>query len=138
MKVLGNSREAEEQQLERILTVAQNNLERTERHQEGLSEQLKEMLETFDSRDKEAQALWNNTEAMFQASNRDLLRCIKARKKPYFGRIDFKDGGLAEPESYYVGRVGISETGVEPLVIDWRAPMASVYYENALGFVPMR
>ena len=133
MKVLGISREAEEQQLERILTVAQNNLERTERHQEGLSEQLKEMLETFDSEDKEMQALWNNTESLFQEGNRDLLRCIKARKKPYFGRIDFKDGGLSEPESYYVGRVGISESGVEPLVIDWRAPIASVYYENALG-----
>ncbi|MBP3578544.1 MAG: AAA family ATPase, partial [Lachnospiraceae bacterium] len=63
----------------------------------------------------------------------DLLRCIKARKKPYFGRIDFQDAALSEPESYYVGRVGISPDGVEQLVIDWRAPMASVYYENALG-----
>ncbi len=133
MKVLGIDRETEEQQLEKILTVAQNNLERTERHQEGLSGQLKEMLGSYDSKDKEMQALWHNTEALFRESNRDLLRCIKARKKPYFGRIDFKAAGFSESESYYVGRVGISESGVEPLVIDWRAPMASVYYENALG-----
>ena len=133
MKVLGTDRKTEEQQLEKILTVAQRNLERTKRHQEGLSEQLKEMLDNFDSRDKEAQALWNNTEALYQESNRDLLRCVKARKKPYFGRIDFTGAGLSEPESYYVGRVGISEDGVEPMVIDWRAPIASVYYENSLG-----
>ncbi len=133
MKVLGISREEEEQQLERILEVAQNNLERTERHQAGLSEQLKEMLDSFDARDKEMQALWNNTESLFQESKRELLRCMKARKKPYFGRIDFTGAGLSEPESYYVGRVGLSLNGVEPLVIDWRAPMASVYYENALG-----
>ena len=133
MKVLGISREEEEQQLEKILTVAQNNLERTERHQEGLSEQLKEMLGSYDSKDKEMQALWRNTESLFQASNREMLRCMKARKKPYFGRIDFVGAGLSEPECYYVGRVGISSDGTEPLVIDWRAPLASVYYENALG-----
>ncbi len=133
MKVLGTDRKAEEQQLQKILAVAQDNLERIERRQAGLSEQLKEMLETFDSRDKDAQALWNNTEALYQESNRELLRCIKARKKPYFGRIDFTGAGLSEPESYYVGRVGISPSGVEPMVIDWRAPIASVYYENSLG-----
>ena len=133
MKVLGTGREAEEKQLKKILEVAQNNLERIEKRQEGLSEQLKEMLENFDSNDKEAQALWNNTEAMYQASNRELVRSMKARKKPYFGRIDFTAAGSSEPESYYVGRVGISEDGVDPLVIDWRAPIASVYYENALG-----
>ncbi len=133
MKVLGTDRKTEEQQLKKILKVAQNNLERTERHQAGLSEQLKEMLDSFDARDKEMQAMWNNTESLFQESKRELLRCMKARKKPYFGRIDFTGAGLTEPESYYVGRVGISESGVEPFVIDWRAPMASVYYENALG-----
>ncbi len=133
MKVLGTDRKTEEQQLKKILEVAQNNLERTERHQAGLSEQLKEMLDSFDARDKEMQAMWNNTESLFQESKRELLRCMKARKKPYFGRIDFTGAGLTEPESYYVGRVGISESGVEPFVIDWRAPMASVYYENALG-----
>ncbi len=133
MKVFGISREEEEQQLRKILAVAQDNLERAEGHQKGLSEQLQDMLESYDTRDKEVLALWHNTESLFQESKRDLLRSIKARKKPYFGRIDFKDGELSEPESYYVGRVGISPDGVEQLVIDWRAPMASVYYENALG-----
>ncbi len=133
MNVLGIDREAEEQQLKKILTVAQNNLERTEKHQKGLSEQLKDMLDSYDTKDKEVLALWHNTESLLQESKQDLLRCIKARKKPYFGRIDFKDAGLSKPESYYVGRVGISPDGVEQLVIDWRAPMASVYYENSLG-----
>ncbi len=133
MKVFGTSREVEEQQLKKILNVAQENLERAEGHQKGLSEQLQDMLESYNTKDKEVLALWHNTEALFQESKRDLLRAIKARKKPYFGRIDFRDAGSSQPESYYVGRVGISPDGVEQLVIDWRAPMASVYYENALG-----
>ena len=40
---------------------------------------------------------------------------------------------LPQEESYYVGRVGISDKGSEPIVIDWRAPVASIYYENRTG-----
>lgn len=132
-KVSGISREAEEAKLKEILAVAQENLERTRHHQESLSGELADMLDSYDTRDKEVLALWHNTESLFQESKRDLLRCIKARKKPYFGRIDFKDAALKEAETYYVGRVGISKDGLNQLVIDWRAPLASVYYENALG-----
>lgn len=49
------------------------------------------------------------------------------------GRIDFEDPGAEAAESYYVGRVGIARNGSEPVVIDWRAPIASVYYENSTG-----
>lgn len=132
-KVSGICREAEEAKLKEILAVAQENLERTRRHQESLSVELADMLDSYDTRDKEVLALWHNTESLFQESKRDLLRCIKARKKPYFGRIDFKDAALDAAETYYVGRVGISKDGLTQLVIDWRAPLASVYYENALG-----
>ena len=40
---------------------------------------------------------------------------------------------LPQEESYYVGRVGISDKDSEPVVIDWRAPVASIYYENSTG-----
>ena len=60
-------------------------------------------------------------------------RFVKARKKPYFGRIDFKDPNMKYEESYYIGRVGIAKTPSQPVVIDWRAPIASVYYENSIG-----
>ena len=60
-------------------------------------------------------------------------RLEKARKKPYFGRIDFQDPRLSFLESYYIGRVGISDEKAEPVVLDWRAPISSVYYENSTG-----
>ena len=90
-------------------------------------------METYGTKDKEALALFHNTQAQLQETRRDLLRCRKARHKPYFGRIDFRDQKIPYAESYYVGRVGISRNGSEPVVIDWRAPIASVYYENTIG-----
>ena len=51
----------------------------------------------------------------------------------HFGRIDFTDAGLKKNECYYIGKSVIAEDAAKPRVIDWRAPIASVYYEKTLG-----
>ena len=49
-----------------------------------------------------------------------------------FGRIDRDDGGR-----HYVGRVGVDDEGDgDPLVVDWRAPVAEPFY-RATGIAPM-
>ncbi len=131
--VPGQSREEEEKQLAEIIGVAQRNLERTEAYIRELSGELYDLMETYGPKDKEALALLHNTQSQLGEYRRDLLRRQKARSRPYFGRIDFKDAKVPFEESYYVGRAGISAPGEEPLVIDWRAPAASVYYESTAG-----
>ena len=42
-----------------------------------------------------------------------------------FGRIDKAD---SEDERYYIGRLAISAADQEPLVVDWRAPVAEPFY----------
>jgi DNA helicase IV len=51
-----------------------------------------------------------------------------------FGRIDrtSRDGG----DSYYIGRLAVSDERREPLVVDWRAPVAEPFY-RATGREPM-
>jgi DNA helicase IV len=39
-----------------------------------------------------------------------------------FGRLDFDDG-----ETYRIGRLGVRD-GLEPLLVDWRAPTAAPFY----------
>lgn len=48
-----------------------------------------------------------------------------------FGRIDEVDGDI-----YYIGRMGVSGASQEPLVVDWRAPIAEPFY-RATGRFPM-
>src|SRR5262249_43458022 len=48
-----------------------------------------------------------------------------------FGRIDETQG-----DRYYIGRMGVSGRDQEPLVVDWRAPVAEPFY-RATGRVPM-
>ena len=58
-----------------------------------------------------------------------------------FGRIDRRDedgaGARARAvESFHIGRLGISGEDLEPLVVDWRAPVAEPFY-RATGRDPM-
>lgn len=56
--------------------------------------------------------------------------------KPYFARIDFKPEGNEEFKSYYIGKFSVLTTNdQDPLVIDWRSPIASLYYDSRLGEV---
>ena len=129
----GVTRKDEEHYLSYTISVATENLQRTEESLGSISDDIHEMLELYGSKDVEALTMWNNTVSMYEEQKQDLLRREKARKHPYFGRIDFYDETMRQDEIFYIGRVGISSGPTNLVVIDWRAPVATAYYENALG-----
>ena len=53
----------------------------------------------------------------------------RSQSEPYFGRLDMVPQGESTPLTLYIGKRGIddNESG-DRLVIDWRAPIASVFY----------
>ena len=56
-------------------------------------------------------------------------------QKPYFTRIDFEEDG-SESETFYIGKYGVTETKtLKSVVVDWRAPIANLYYSGQLGRV---
>ena len=132
-QISGLSRDAEEQKLAEVIEIAQNNLEKAQDDISKMDQDVAELYASIEHRDREALILWNDATIRLRQLKREMDRFVKARKKPYFGRIDFKDPKMKSEETYYIGRVGISKTPSEPVVIDWRAPIASVYYENSIG-----
>ncbi|MEH7611999.1 HelD family protein [Gottfriedia acidiceleris] len=67
-------------------------------------------------------------------TNRRNLRL--AKNEPYFGRMDFQEE-QKDSVPVYIGKVGISEQTTEnPLIIDWRAPIASMFYSFTGGDDP--
>lgn len=63
-----------------------------------------------------------------------LRNLLEAQKKPYFARIDFLEDGAKEKEVLYIGKMClIRDEDMKPVIIDWRAPVASLYYEERLG-----
>ncbi|MBT9777371.1 AAA family ATPase [Clostridium sp. MCC353] len=131
--VPGVTLEDERKMLSDILAIADENLNRAKISVENLADELHELKEIYDVEDKEGLALWFNTDARFQQVRQELLRMERSRKKPYFGRIDFTDTSLLKKECYYIGKAAITKDAAELVVIDWRAPIASVYYEKSIG-----
>jgi DNA helicase-2/ATP-dependent DNA helicase PcrA len=57
----------------------------------------------------------------------------KSEQRPYFARIDFKESGEKEYNNIYIGKVGVFDTKSKILITDWRAPVASIYYDSNIG-----
>jgi len=63
------------------------------------------------------------------------------RESLVFGRIDRlalspSNGGTAVAEAFHIGRLAVADEEQEPLVVDWRAPVAEPFY-RATGAQPM-
>ncbi|MGH3731962.1 MAG: HelD family protein [Acidimicrobiales bacterium] len=54
----------------------------------------------------------------------------------FFGRIDYQANGHGDGDIYHVGRLAVSDEALNPLVIDWRAPVAEAFY-RATGIEPL-
>ncbi|MGO4184693.1 UvrD-helicase domain-containing protein [Paenibacillus sp. TAF43_2] len=65
------------------------------------------------------------------------LRLEISKREPYFGRIDFQELPVGETKPLYIGKAGVAKQGSnELLVIDWRAPAASLFYSFTGGEAP--
>jgi DNA helicase-2/ATP-dependent DNA helicase PcrA len=88
---------------------------------------------------KQAKGKYNEeletTQKLYEITHKNLKNYNEAKKAPYFARIDFREY-RKENESFYIGKFGLgdSKTG-EEVVIDWRAPIADLYYSGTQGEV---
>ncbi|MGG5460719.1 HelD family protein [Clostridium sp. B9] len=73
-------------------------------------------------------------EQSFTTIDRKLKELTILKESPYFGRVTFNDLELDQKDTLYVGRFGVTPEGsYEPVVVDWRAPVASLFYHGSLG-----
>ena len=64
----------------------------------------------------------------------EIRNLMSARSKPYFARIDFLEKGKDSAEKLYIGKMSlIRDENQKLIIIDWRAPVANLYYEGRLG-----
>ena len=64
---------------------------------------------------------------------RRLNTITKLLESPYFAKVTLQFDPSEEPESYYIGRASISENRYQQMIIDWRSPIAEVYYNQENG-----
>ena len=69
-----------------------------------------------------------------QTHNR-IIRLNQGTEKPYFARIDYTDSESGQSEKYYIGKIGVLDGADNMVTLDWRAPVATLYYDSNVGEV---
>ncbi|KNY29549.1 RNA polymerase recycling motor HelD [Pseudobacteroides cellulosolvens] len=97
-----------------------NDVEQLKRHQSG------------DSSQSYVELMINS---LLQGSMELKLRNLyTATGKPYFARVDFTEEGKSTKENLYIGKMSLMrDEDQEVIIVDWRAPVANLYYEERLG-----
>ena len=57
----------------------------------------------------------------------------KALLVPYFARVDFKADDEDEFKKLYIGKTNVFNENSDIEVVDWRAPISSIYYDGQVG-----
>ncbi|WP_158299561.1 HelD family protein [Paenibacillus antri] len=69
---------------------------------------------------------------------KELDQLFKSRTRPFFAKVDFQEREQPDRERAYIGRFGLFDRAtMEPIVLDWRSPMANLYYEHSFREVPV-
>jgi DNA helicase-2/ATP-dependent DNA helicase PcrA len=113
---LGRSLETIDEQLGRLLGTREIKIEETDQEEESMH------------------AIRAAQEALETMREEAVDRLKVAAREPYFGRIDFEEKAGEGREVLYIGKSGVAEAETNrPLVIDWRAPVASLFYTSGSG-----
>ncbi|MCL2322925.1 MAG: AAA family ATPase [Oscillospiraceae bacterium] len=72
-------------------------------------------------------------EESFNVIDRKIKEANILKESPYFGKVFFIEDGFDE-ENFYIGRFGLSPKNYDmPLIVDWRAPICSLFYSSKIG-----
>ena len=132
-KNLTADRKHEEKHLMNCISVIQDNIGRYSKELKEISAETKELYDNYRSNNPE---LHNDLVVgldMKSQMEHILKKNIMALKNPYFGRIDYTEHDGGEKFSLYIGKNGVRKSIYEGLIVDWRAPVSSVYYESEIG-----
>lgn len=117
---------------------------------ESLAEAEERILAQYDKLVETKRSAWQNAgnldkaeradyriaateEAIFaELSVTERNRLRKLVLSPYFGRVDFAGAGEKSETPYYIGIYSYFDNNCE-LIIDWRAPLSSIFYDFETG-----
>lgn len=114
-----------------------NELEKEKLKLEDVLEKYKEVIEDLELRIEFLPGKYRDNpyllEDFLKMYSNKLELMKKSKEKPYFARIDFKIDGEDNTNECYLGKVGVINEDNETITVDWRAPIASVYYDSNVG-----
>lgn len=126
--------QAEVERLAYTKSYMQQILHESQRDLRSAQENIRQSMADLDYLDSSLSYLNILANARFFEMARTQKEGLEAiQKKPYFARIHFQKTG--DPEEFlYIGKTSLFHREThEPIIVDWRSPVANVYYDGRLG-----
>jgi len=112
-------------------------LDTTEEHKDSYSSNIRQAMVDLDFLDS-SQSYINvltNTK-LLEMADKSFRSLSHIRKNPYFCRIDISSESSEIAEKIYIGKASLfRRDNHQPIIIDWRSPIANLYYEGRVGTV---
>ncbi|MDT8718974.1 AAA family ATPase [Clostridium sp. 19966] len=127
--------EEEKERLDYTVDYIDKTLKATETFRRVYKGNVQQAMEGFDPEDASMGFVsMLVSEKLIHAAEKNYYNYQKAKAKPYFARIDFKRKDEDKINQLYIGKTSVMKAeDNEPLIVDWRAPVATLYYEGRLG-----
>lgn len=131
--------EFEYQRLDYTKHYMQQLLEESRRDVKSSQEEIRRSMADLDYLDSSLSYINILANARFFEMARSQKEGLEAiQQKPYFARIHFQKEGDAD-ELLYIGKTSLFHRETqEPIIVDWRSPVANVYYDGRLGDLSYR
>lgn len=106
-------------------------------NQGALQENVKDAISNEEALDSSLSYINYLTNSKFlQLATTELNILKRILDAPYFARIDYQMKGKSQKDVYYLGKTSLYEKDTQkPIIVDWRSPIANVYYDGRLGEV---
>lgn len=130
----------EQQYLQEVRNFIQKKIDGLENKNKHSSENVETMLDYVNTSkidDIERAFMFNeiNNEDLTQAeTQKEITSNRRILKRPFFAKISVSNPNEKDNEDFYIGIKAVSDVGLYKMyVIDWRAPISSLYYTAELG-----
>jgi len=110
-------------------------VEESSRFQETLAA-MGETVRVLEGKQGEIDGSWNDRAVARQLAEMDSAMVKNLRlslKQPYFARVDVRESQTGQELRLYIGKTGYGHDRPAVQVIDWRAPIADLYYSSSGG-----
>ncbi len=118
--------ENEKKYLRKVLDLVDQRIEDNQSRIDVLMKSLKRGVD-------DENAMYSVEETYIGMYLKENISLKRHKDSPYFARIDFKEENDKSSKPYYLGKVGLIDENANQYIVDWRAPIANLYYDSALG-----
>ncbi len=115
-----------------IFELEQTNLQKIQTQYKDLRAKYEKLIQRVIKEYKNDPFLQANLLEQFSTK---ISQINKHLQDPFFGRIDFTNltDSKKQKDICYIGKVGIIDETGKIITVDWRAPIASLYYDSNVG-----